>query len=53
MKIELKEITIREFVKGYSDDKDGGVVGYDGKLDIHPLDPAFHLTHAKIGVLSS
>ncbi len=36
MKIELKEITIRELTSGYSDDKDGGVVGYDGKLDIRP-----------------
>lgn len=36
MKIELKEITIRELVKDYSDDGDGGVVGFDGKLDIRP-----------------
>ncbi len=36
MEIELKEITIRELTSGYSDDKDGGVVGFDGKLDIRP-----------------
>ncbi|MCC6826350.1 MAG: DUF262 domain-containing protein [Acidobacteria bacterium] len=36
MKIELKEIPVRDLVKGYSDDKDGGVVGFGGKLDIRP-----------------
>ena len=36
MKIDLKEITIRELVKGYMDNEDDGVIGYDGKLDIRP-----------------
>lgn len=36
MKIELKEVTVRELTKGYEDNADGGVVGYDGKLDIRP-----------------
>lgn len=36
MKIELKEITIRDLTAGYKDNEDGGVVGYDGKLDIRP-----------------
>lgn len=36
MKIELKEITIRELTNGYSDNEENGVVGYGGKLDIRP-----------------
>jgi hypothetical protein len=36
MKIELKEIKIKDLVKGYVDDKEEGVVGYGGKLDIRP-----------------
>lgn len=36
MKIELKEITIRELAEGYEDNAEGGVVGYGGKLDIRP-----------------
>ncbi len=36
MNIELKEITIRELVNGYSDNEENGVVGFDGKLDIRP-----------------
>lgn len=36
MKIELKEITVRELVKGYEDNAEGGVVGYSGRLDIRP-----------------
>ncbi len=36
MIIELKEITVRELVKGYFDDAENGVVGFDGKLDIRP-----------------
>ena len=36
MKIELKEITIREVSKGYLNDNEEGVVGYDGKLNIRP-----------------
>lgn len=36
MKIERREITIRDLVEGYSDDGEGGVVGYGGRLDIRP-----------------
>jgi hypothetical protein len=36
MNIDLKEITVRELTKGYFDDAENGVVGYDGKLDIRP-----------------
>ena len=36
MNIELKEITVRELTAGYEDNAEGGVVGYDGRLDIRP-----------------
>jgi len=36
MKIELKEITVRELAKDYEDNAEGGVVGYGGKLDVRP-----------------
>ena len=36
MKIELKEISVRDLVNGYKDNDDDGVVGYGGKLDIRP-----------------
>lgn len=36
MKIELKEITVRELTKGFQDNAEAGVVGYGGKLDIRP-----------------
>lgn len=36
MKIELKEITVRELVQDYFDDAENGVVGFGGKLDIRP-----------------
>ena len=36
MNIELKEITVRELTKGYEDNEEAGVVGYDRKLDIRP-----------------
>ena len=36
MKIELKELTIRELVDGYEDNGDDGVIGYVGLLDIRP-----------------
>jgi hypothetical protein len=36
MKIELKEITVRELTNGYEDKEENGVVGYGGKLDIRP-----------------
>lgn len=36
MKIELKKITVRELSKGYVDNADEGVLGYEDKLDIRP-----------------
>ena len=36
MKIQLKEITVRELTKDYQDNEEQGVVGYGGKLDIRP-----------------
>ena len=36
MRIELKEITVRDLAKGYKDNAEAGVVGYSGKLDIRP-----------------
>jgi hypothetical protein len=36
MKIELKEITVRELSDGYKDNNENGVVGYGGRLDIRP-----------------
>lgn len=36
MKIELKEITIRELAEDYKDNSEGGVKGYGGKLNIRP-----------------
>ncbi len=36
MKIELKEITVREVADGYLDSAEEGVVGYGGRLDIRP-----------------
>ena len=36
MRIELKEITVREVTDGYVDSQINGVVGYGGKLNIRP-----------------
>lgn len=36
MKIELKEITVKELSDGYVDNSEAGVVGYGGKLDVRP-----------------
>jgi len=36
MKIELKEISVRELVEGFEDNQEDGVVGYGGNLDIRP-----------------
>jgi len=36
MNIEHKSITIKQLVKGYQDNKESGVVGFGGKLDIRP-----------------
>ena len=36
MKIELKELTIKELSHGFQDNSENGVVGFGGKLDIRP-----------------
>lgn len=36
MKIELKEIPIREVAAGYKDSAENGVVAYGGRLDVRP-----------------
>ena len=36
MKIELKEIAIKELTNSYEDNEENGVVGFNGKLDIRP-----------------
>lgn len=36
MKIELKEITVRELTNDFQDNEDSGVVAYDGLLDVRP-----------------
>jgi 5-methylcytosine-specific restriction endonuclease McrA len=36
MKIELKNITVRDLVEGYVDEQEKGVRGYAGKLNIRP-----------------
>ena len=36
MRIELKEITVKELTDGYHDNNEAGVVGFGGKLDIRP-----------------
>jgi hypothetical protein len=36
MKIELREITIRELSEGYADNNEQGVVAFGGKLDVRP-----------------
>ncbi len=36
MKIKLEEIPIREVVKGYVDNNEEGILGYDGRLNIRP-----------------
>lgn len=36
MKIELKEITVKELTEGYEDNEENGVIGFDSKLDIRP-----------------
>ena len=33
MKIELKEITVRELTNGFKDNAEDGVIGFGGKLD--------------------
>ena len=36
MKIELKEITVRELANNYEDNAENGVVGFNGELNIRP-----------------
>ena len=36
MKVELKEMKVRDLTEGYQDNEEEGVVGYSGKLDIRP-----------------
>lgn len=36
MKIDLKEIPVRDLVEGYADNDEAGVAGYAGRLDIRP-----------------
>jgi hypothetical protein len=36
VKIEQKKTSVREVAQGYVDNDEGGVVGYDGKLNIRP-----------------
>ncbi len=36
MKVALKRVTVRDLVRDYRDDGEGGVFGYGGKLDIRP-----------------
>ena len=36
MKIELKQITIKEVADGYKNNDEEGVVGYGSKLNIRP-----------------
>ena len=36
MKIELHTIKVRDLVENYMDNNEGGVIGYNGKLDIRP-----------------
>lgn len=37
MKIELKNIKIKDLAKGYNDNGEGGVFGYNGCLEIRPI----------------
>ena len=36
MEITEKKITVAELCEGYTDDGDGGVYGYNGRLTIRP-----------------
>jgi len=36
MKIELKEISVKDLAEGFVDNSEGGVSGYGGRLDIRP-----------------
>lgn len=36
MKVELRQVSVRELVKGFKDNGEAGVIGFGGKLDIRP-----------------
>ena len=36
MEVKPLKVTVRELYKGFVDDDEGGVFGFDGKLDIRP-----------------
>jgi hypothetical protein len=36
VKVELKDLKVRDLAEGYQDNDEAGVVGYSGKLDIRP-----------------
>lgn len=36
MEIKLQSIAIKEIAKGYLYNNEEGVIGYNGKLNIHP-----------------
>ena len=36
MKIELKEVTVKEVAEGFEDNDEDGVIGYGGRLNIRP-----------------
>ena len=40
MKIELREISVRDVFNGYQNNDENGVVGYGGNLNIRPAVPA-------------
>lgn len=48
MKIELREISIRDVVNGYLNNDEEGVVGYSGNLNIRPKQLHLNITNAYI-----
>ena len=55
MKIQLKQIKIRDIINKYKDLKSKGVVGYGGLLDIRPLYQRefVYKDHQKIAVIQT
>ena len=47
MKVELKEVTVRELVSDYKDELNFGVTGYGGRLDIRPIFQREFVYHPK------
>src|ERR1039457_1032572 len=41
MKIELREIPIKELSRGYADNAEAGVIAYGGNLDIRAIAPPY------------